>query len=318
MDLTIPDEAIDLAAAARQVFDSTGMEVARQALEKSTEAADRAHTLLRAVGMEDLQEIGSDEIHAYGAALLAQEAGRVALPAPIAALLAGQVAEVDAPVHAVASIDAPRILVDHVRARHHSMIVDISGRSRAVHVKATGGESSMLAAQSALVDPTGDIIHMGVRNIWAWHEVFSAFDTIGALSRALDLAKQHLNERFQFGKPLRVRQALEFRFVDATVQFRGLKELALFSIWNLHHDPDQGVGTALMLRLAHLEAIRDVMRHIHQIHGAIGFCFEHDLAMISQHLQFRRYQPLSLSRTTALLGQRLDDIPALFTPSALG
>lgn len=316
MDLTIPQESTDLARSARSLFQASGLAVARRAHDDAAAAVDQALGLLRTLGMEDLTEISTQADQAYAAALLAEEAGRAALPVPTAALLTNQVITVGGPVHAVRDIQDKDLLVDFGGIAN-THIVDMAGRVAGVRARETRVPPKMVAPHAVLVDVDGPLADTSASKAWAWHEVFSAFSTAGALAHVLDLGKRHLNERFQFGKPLRARQSLEFRYVDATVSLRGFRELALFTVWRLLTDDTDGLGAALTLRLAHLESVRDVMRHIHQIHGAIGFCFEHDLAVISQHVQFRRYQPVSLSRTRVLLGERLDDIPMIYTPADL-
>jgi hypothetical protein len=54
-----------------------------------------------------------------------------------------------------------------------------------------------------------------------------------------------------------------------------------------------------------------VPRHVHQLHGAVGFCFEHDLAVLTRYLQYRRYEPTGFGATRRRLGAHLAQIPSL-------
>ena len=315
MDLTLPDIALDVARAARAHFGADDLSMARSSWTDPSAAISTAVERLRAVGLDDFDGLDSDPELAMVACLVAEEAGRAALPAPVAALIAGSSIGLPMPLHAVAR-GADHVLLDYAAVLDQSYAIDPSGRIVRMSATPSTGKPKVLAPHAAMCRPEGSHEN-GSPRTWAWHETFSSFSSSGALSRVLDLGARHLNERIQFGKPLRARQALEHRFVDAAVAAKGLRELALFTAWRLGADPTAGEGAALALRLVHLETVRDVMRHIHQIHGAVGFCFEHDLAVISQYLQFRRYQPVPLSQTRSMLVEHIDDIPTLHSAGSL-
>lgn len=316
MDLALPEVALDVARSARASFGADDLSLARSSSTDPGGALSIAIARLQAVGLADVGGLDSDPELAWVACLVAEEAGRAALPAPVAALIAGSSTGRSAPLHAVDRATAGEVLLDYAALVDRSCTVDPSGRVVPMSTMPPTGDPKILAPHAAVCQPAAEG-EDGSPRTWAWHETFSAFNSSGALSHVLDLGGRHLNERIQFGRPLKARQALEHRFVDATVAARGLRELALFTAWRLTTDPTAGEGAAVALRLVHLETVRDVMRHIHQIHGAIGFCFEHDLAVLSQHLQFRRYQPLPLSQTRARLVEHIDDIPSLHRAGSL-
>ncbi|OZD00411.1 hypothetical protein CH281_18720 [Rhodococcus sp. 06-221-2] len=316
MDLTMPQVALDVAQSARASFGADDLMLARSSWTDAAGALSTAVERLKNLGLDDFDGLDSDPELAMVACLVAEEAGRAALPAPVAALITGASTGRSVPLHAV-DRGVDQVLLDYAALLDQSRTIDPSGHIVPVRATPLTGEPKMLAPHAALCCPVGDG-EVGSPRTWAWHETFSAFSSSGALNHVLDLGARHLNERIQFGKPLKTRQALEYRFVDAAVAARGLRELALFTAWRLNTDPTAGEGAALTLRLVHLETVRDVMRHIHQIHGAIGFCFEHDLALISQYLQFRRYQPVPLSQTRARLADHIDDIPTLHRAGSLG
>ncbi|MDQ0691363.1 acyl-CoA dehydrogenase family protein [Arthrobacter sp. W4I7] len=314
MDLTMPPEVVAFAQSARQAFTGKGLgDVWREPPADSPQHS-AAYDILLSLGLGDMQDAPRDLVTALAASALAEEAGRVALPVPVAALLTGKIAGLDVPVHAVSEVGGPAVLVDYARVFEGSRLVTPNGEVLATRVLPSPPTARMLAPFAARVLPQPDSPLSPDVNVWAWHELFSAFSALGALDKVLELCQSHLKERIQFGKPLKARQALEHRFVDSVVVQRGLRELCAFTAWRLVREEGPGTGAALTLRLVHLEAIESIMRNAHQIHGAIGFCFEHDLAVLSQYLQFRRYQPLSLGRTRSALGDYIDEIPTLHRP----
>jgi alkylation response protein AidB-like acyl-CoA dehydrogenase len=66
---------------------------------------------------------------------------------------------------------------------------------------------------------------------------------------------------------------------------QSLRELARFTMWRLWAAPLDRLVDALALRAHALESAQSVLRTCHQLHGALGFCDEHDLSILSRHAQ---------------------------------
>jgi len=102
----------------------------------------------------------------------------------------------------------------------------------------------------------------------------------------LDIARQHVLDRMQFGQPLADFQAVRFTIADAAVAARGLHELAKYSISRIDSVPAQvRSADALILRLKAAETARHVLRTAHQLLGALGFCDESDVSVLDRHTQ---------------------------------
>ncbi|HWH27743.1 MAG TPA: acyl-CoA dehydrogenase [Mycobacteriales bacterium] len=113
-----------------------------------------------------------------------------------------------------------------------------------------------------------------------------AAECVGAAQRCLELTVAHLKTREQFGRPLGSFQALRHRVADLTV----LVEAARSSAWYAARlGPDLPVAAPLALATA-ADAFTAVAGEMIQLHGGIGFTWEHDA-----HLYFKR------AWTTALL-----------------
>jgi alkylation response protein AidB-like acyl-CoA dehydrogenase len=117
-----------------------------------------------------------------------------------------------------------------------------------------------------------------------------ACESVGAARRCLELAVEHLKVREQFGRPLGSFQALRHRVADLTVLLEGATSTAWYAA-------RAAAGTsndlAVVAPLAHAtcaEAFRTIAGESIQLHGGIGFTWEHDA-----HLYFKR------AWTTALL-----------------
>ena len=130
------------------------------------------------------------------------------------------------------------------------------------------------------------------------------------LDRAIDLTRQHVLDREQFGQPLAGFQGVQFQLTDAEVERSGLEELARYTALEHPHRASPGpLEDALALRLAALEAAEIVFRVTHQLHGAIGFCDETSLSWVSRHSQPLRRLPFGTSRTQDQLTRRLGRQP---------
>lgn len=91
---------------------------------------------------------------------------------------------------------------------------------------------------------------------------------LGTGHAMLDLARQHVLDRSQFGRPLAAFQAVRHRLAETRVALDGA-EAAL-----RHSDGDFG---ALLGKAAAGQAALTAARHCQQVLGGIGFTAEHDL-----------------------------------------
>ncbi|MFF2195777.1 acyl-CoA dehydrogenase family protein [Streptomyces sp. NPDC058157] len=102
-----------------------------------------------------------------------------------------------------------------------------------------------------------------------------AAEAVGAAGQALARTVEYVRQREQFGRPVGSFQAVKHRLADLYVQVQAARSAAYYAAW----DPGQG---ALALAQA-LEALRITAGEAIQLHGGIGFTWEHDA-----HLYFKR------------------------------
>ncbi|MET9320232.1 acyl-CoA dehydrogenase family protein [Streptomyces sp. NPDC003038] len=102
-----------------------------------------------------------------------------------------------------------------------------------------------------------------------------AAEAVGAAGQALARTVEYVRQREQFGRAIGSFQAVKHRLADLYVQVQAARSAAYYAAW----DPDQG-GLALAQAL---EALRATAGEAIQLHGGIGFTWEHDA-----HLYFKR------------------------------
>ncbi|MFI5973151.1 acyl-CoA dehydrogenase family protein [Streptomyces sp. NPDC051452] len=106
-----------------------------------------------------------------------------------------------------------------------------------------------------------------------------AAEAVGAADRALERTVEYVGQREQFGRPIGSFQAVKHRLADVYVGVQAARSAAYYAAWATTRG--DGVG-ALALAQA-LEALRAAAAEGIQLHGGIGFTWEHDA-----HLYFKR------------------------------
>ncbi len=114
--------------------------------------------------------------------------------------------------------------------------------------------------------------------------LFSA-EMLGVAERALEMAVDYAKERVQFGKPIGSFQAVKHMLADAFVDVEGMRSACFYAAWCVEAgDPDASLA-ASMAKAWSSDAARRVTETALQVHGGIGFTWEHDM-----HLYLKRAQ----------------------------
>ncbi|CCK29380.1 pimeloyl-CoA dehydrogenase, small subunit [Streptomyces davaonensis JCM 4913] len=102
-------------------------------------------------------------------------------------------------------------------------------------------------------------------------------EAVGAADRALELTVDYAKQREQFGRPIGSFQAVKHRLADVYVQVQAARSAAYYAAWAVEGLPQDRIG-ALALAQA-LEALRSAAGEAIQLHGGIGFTWEHDVQL---------------------------------------
>ncbi|MCU1373236.1 MAG: putative acyl-CoA dehydrogenase [Actinomycetia bacterium] len=296
MNLELPDIAVEFGASAGRAFVAAGaVDLARRAEADPTLRTTLVAPMLDQLGAFDLT-LGTDLDTDLAAGELCRVAGRVALPYPLPATLAG---DRDRPF---ALVDADHPRVDHGDLSDQWRVATVDGTS-SWDAEPDGGplgtklgpfvDDVRLTTRAGPIDVTGYL-------------ALSSCQLLGTVERALELAVEHVTTRHQFGSPLSTFQSVQFQVADAAVAVQSLRELARFTLWRLSRPAPDHLVDALALRVHALETATQVLRVSHQLHGAIGLCDEHDLSILSRHAQPALRLPAGLEATTEHLMAAID------------
>jgi alkylation response protein AidB-like acyl-CoA dehydrogenase len=118
-----------------------------------------------------------------------------------------------------------------------------------------------------------------------------ALEAVGAAARCLDITIEYMGERVQFGRPIGSFQALKHRCADLAAELEAARSTAYYASWAVDAAPEELPVLAPLARAVCNDALLHVAAESIQLHGGIGFTWEHDA-----HLYFKR------AKSTDLLG----------------
>lgn len=276
METALPQHVHEFSCVARERFDKLGGPQAALLAETDGRSREAAAQALRDIGADELA-VRSDPDDTLAAAVVCRAAGATLLPYPV--------------VETILAIDGARLAlvdprcarVDHGDLAGDWLLADLDGTTYSAKRGARRrGKLGPFLVEATELTPAGTVAQKDI----SLHLILGSWQLLGALQRALDIARDHVRARTQFGKPLAEFQAVRFTVADTSVALSGLAELAKFTISRWDSVPGQiGWTDALILRLKAAETGVQLMRTCHQLLGALGFCDESDISVIDRHIQ---------------------------------
>jgi alkylation response protein AidB-like acyl-CoA dehydrogenase len=105
----------------------------------------------------------------------------------------------------------------------------------------------------------------------------------GGAQKVLDMSVEYAKIREQFGRPIGSFQAIQHKCANMLVQVESAKSATYYAAWAVAHDTPDAPLAAAMAKAYCSDAYRQVSAEGIQVHGGIGFTWEHDL-----HIYFKR------------------------------
>ena len=325
MDFELSDDQQALRDAARDLLDDHASPVRVRAVvdQKATHDAE----LWKAMGeqgwqvLEQPEAAGGLDLGFVEVAVLLEELGRHAAPVPYASTVLALAALRGTPwedrlangaVGAVAWHDADdgaeRLLVPYAPIADVAVVVDADGI--VVHDLTSGDRPDPEPAMDVTrclgwlpTDRPGatrlDAGASAVATLIDRGAVATAAESLGGASAVLDMTVEHAKTRVQFGQPIGSFQAVKHRCADMLVDVEGMRSTTYHAAWSLAaNDPDASVAASTAKTWSG-DAARRVMASGLQVHGGIGFTWEHDL-----HLHLKRAQLESVTFGTSSAHRR--------------
>jgi alkylation response protein AidB-like acyl-CoA dehydrogenase len=129
--------------------------------------------------------------------------------------------------------------------------------------RVTGGDGEPLA---------GD-----VERAWLRAMAMNAAESVGIAQRAMEMAVAYAKERKQFDRPIGSYQAVSHACAQMLLEVEGARSAVFWAAWALDHEPETAPLAVVCAKAYAGDAGRRVPRAALQVHGGIGFTWEHDL-----------------------------------------
>ena len=297
MDFTLNDEQRMFAETAQTLFTDTCTPDHWRKQMETGEARDEARwQAIVETGFTLLllpEEVGGLGLSELDFALIAEKAGYVALPEPLAesAGVAAPMLAALAPDSEVLADPSATIAIQHP-ANPFVLDADLAGaillHKDGEAYLATPDQVTLTREQS--IDPFRRLfrVEWDAANAKALGQadwdlaldraaLFSAAQGLGLAQRSVDLAVAYAQERQQFGKPIGSYQAVKHHLASAQVAIEFARPVVMAAAAEIGHRDIQARARVSHAKLVALEAAEKAARASIQVHGAMGYSWEVDV-----------------------------------------
>ena len=107
--------------------------------------------------------------------------------------------------------------------------------------------------------------------------VMNAAESVGVAERTMAMAVEYAKERKQFGRAIGSYQAVSHMCAQMLLEVEGARSAVYWAAWALDYEPETAPLATACAKAYAGAAGRRVPRAAVQVHGGIGFTWEHDL-----------------------------------------
>jgi alkylation response protein AidB-like acyl-CoA dehydrogenase len=137
------------------------------------------------------------------------------------------------------------------------------------------GADALLGAKDGAWAPLSRVLDRAIVALCA--------EMCGGAQRVLDMTTDYAKIRVAFGKPIGSYQGVKHKAADMLVEIENAKSLTYYAAWAVDENVPEAPLAASMAKAYVSDAFRKAAGAGIQLHGGIGFTWEHDL-----HLYFKR------------------------------
>ena len=114
-------------------------------------------------------------------------------------------------------------------------------------------------------------------------KVMLAAEMMGGAQKVLETTVDYAKVRAQFGRPIGSFQAVQHKCANMMIDIEGAKSAVYYASWAVSNEAREAALAAALAKAAASDAFRRVSADGIQVHGGIGFTWDHDM-----HLYFKR------------------------------
>ena len=108
-------------------------------------------------------------------------------------------------------------------------------------------------------------------------ETALAAELVGLAQRVMEMAVEYAKDRKQFDRPIGSYQAVSHRCAQMLLEVESSRSAAYYAGWASDYEPESAALAASMAKAYAADAGWNVTASALQVHGGIGFTWEHDL-----------------------------------------
>ena len=157
-----------------------------------------------------------------------------------------------------------------------------SARSTAAAPSPTSCSTACASAPTGCSEPPGTAAP-AVRRAVEEAAVALALETVGTCQTIFDITLEYAKNRRQFGVPIGSFQAIKHKFADMLIALERARATGYFAALTIAEDDDRRTLAAAVAKAAAGDCQRLLGKEGIQIHGGIGYTWEHDM-----HLYVKR------------------------------
>ena len=130
---------------------------------------------------------------------------------------------------------------------------------------------------------TGD--HAAFSRAWHAIAVMTAAESVGLGQRAMEMAVAYAKDRTQFERPIGTYQAVSHACAQMLLEVEGARSAVLWAAWALDNEPETAGAATNIAKAYASDCGARVTASALQVHGGIGFTWEHDLHFFLKRAQ---------------------------------
>ena len=122
-----------------------------------------------------------------------------------------------------------------------------------------------------------------MKRVLEWGAAALCAEMVGGAQHVLEKSVDYAKTRHQFGKPIGIYQAVSHKLADVLLETEGARSATYYAAWAVDANAPDRALAASMAKAYVSDAYRRAAGNAIQVHGGIGFTWEHDM-----HLYFKR------------------------------
>jgi alkylation response protein AidB-like acyl-CoA dehydrogenase len=158
--------------------------------------------------------------------------------------------------------------------------LDLARRFADVHLhRVVVPVSSVVGEVDAAIDDVDGLVNLAI--------ALQCAESVGAADRTFELTLEYAQTRKAFGRPIGGFQAIKHRFADMVGWLESAKAATAAAVQAVQHDVDAAEMTSIAKSYVGTSTPR-IARDCLQVHGGIGYTWEHDLHLYLRRLESNR------------------------------